>query len=448
MSFNSPAFLLIFVPLLAVFYRVLPGPGRIPALLFASITFYSFEGLLPTLVLIGSVIWTWLLSLLLVRFHRAYGLLIAGIAGPLSALFLFKYAVFAANVFGLDWRQSPFADIVASYGLPAGISFYTFHAVSYVADIHSGKIKNPPPASDYLLYIIFFPQLIAGPIIRFNDVGEQFRGLRTRPLHIDYMLGIKYIAFGMAYKTFFADVLHFLKDKYVLGSGFEGAAFNILSYSMVIYYDFWGYSLMAIGLAKLFGIDLPRNFNEPYISQSPKEFWRRWHITLSSWLRDYVYIPLGGNKNYIRNIAIVFTMCGFWHGAGWNFIIWGLFHGALVIFYHLTRSQWDRLPTAVAIILTYLVVSMGWPLFYLDVSGYLQLIGDLVSPTTALSPYHIHHWIYLALVMSWTFLVREDRVLFNQWPILVLDWPAILAVIMLTSISMLSFKRTFIYFHF
>lgn len=447
MEFNSPEFMIIYLPILAVLYRVIPGYLRIPFLLAASAALYVIEGKVPALVLAATVLWTWLAGRLAFRRPESLALVLLGLSAPMAALVFFKYSRFIAGTLGLNWAGSPAAALVDEYGLPAGISFYTFHAISYVVDIKRGKIKAPAPLADYALYIVFFPQLVAGPIIRFNDVGEQFRNLRNRLPSLNLMTGLKYVAVGLAYKTFFADFLHVFKDEYVPGSGFWGGLFNILSYSMVIYYDFWGYSLMAIGIARLFGVELPKNFNEPYCARSPKDFWRRWHITLSFWLRDYVYLPLGGNRAYVRNIAIVFVLCGFWHGAGWNFVVWGAYHGVLVILYHWLRDRWDKLPAFIAVAATYLLVALGWPLFYLSLGDYALLLRDMASAPIQASPYHLQHWGYLGLVMAWTFLVREKDVLFNEKRGL-LDNPVVIGLLMFCALSFLSMKRTFIYFQF
>ena len=168
---------------------------------------------------------------------------------------------------------------------------------------------------------------------------------------------------------------------------------------------------MAIGLAKIFCIDLPRNFDEPYKSSSPKEFWRKWHITLSYWLRDYLYIKLGGQNNYVRNILIVFLACGVWHGAGWNFLVWGLYHAVLVIVYHLTREFWDSRNKVLMTIVTFFLISLGWPLFYLDFSSFVSMLGILLSFSGAQGElqYGLFSWGYLTLVMAWTFGVSEKK---------------------------------------
>ncbi len=213
--------------------------------------------------------------------------------------------------------------------IPAGVSFYTFHILSYSLDVSRGRIKIERNPLKMALYVTFFPQLIAGPIPRYWQIESQLEKLRNvNALKPDIVRGIKYVSYGLFFKVFVADRLFVWQDT-IFYPCFNSAArvgqlssldalFNILAYSYRIYFDFWAYSIIAIGLGKFFCIDLPRNFDEPYISLSPKEFWRRWHMTLSFWLKDYVYLPLGGNKRYVRNIIVIFLACGLWHGAGWG----------------------------------------------------------------------------------------------------------------------------------
>ena len=214
---------------------------------------------------------------------------------------------------------------------------------------------------------------------------------------------------------------------------------------------------MAIGLAKLFSIDLPRNFREPYLAANPQDFWRRWHVTLSYWLRDYVYMRLGGNRAYIRNIVIVFLACGLWHGAGWNFVIWGAYHAVLVAGYRLVSPWWDRLPGWAGITLTFLLVSLGWPLFNGGISEYAELMATIFAfDFSGESTVRNFSWILLGLVAAVTFLTREDKWLFNTdgartgWKLLpkLADSPASYAAVLSLAVVCLRYRDTFIYFRF
>ena len=215
-----------------------------------------------------------------------------------------------------------------------------------------------------------------------------------------------------------------------------------------IFFDFWAYSLMAIGLGKLFAIDLPVNFREPYQSASPGEFWRRWHVTLSFWLKDFVYLRLGGRDAYVRNIAIIFLACGLWHGAGWTFVLWGAYHAVLVIGYHLSRPLWDKAPRVLQILLTYGLVSLGWPLFFLDLDGYWMLLSALVDPAEGAGIYSLKHWAFILPILAWVFFSKERVWLYNERPHWLFDNAPLHAVMALGALLFTSYSSTFIYFRF
>ena len=215
-----------------------------------------------------------------------------------------------------------------------------------------------------------------------------------------------------------------------------------------IFYDFWAYSLIAIGLAKLISLDLPINFREPYQSHSPREFWRRWHVTLSYWLRDYLYIRIGGNNNYVRNIVIVFLACGLWHGAGWSFVVWGALHGGGVLLYHFNRRRWDSWPAFVKISLTYALISLSWPLFFMDIDRYVTLLKVLVWSTDGAGIYTLKHWFFILPILAWMFFSKERVWLYNKKPIIIIDSPVIHSLMALIAIIFASYSDTFIYFRF
>jgi alginate O-acetyltransferase complex protein AlgI len=206
---------------------------------------------------------------------------------------------------------------------------------------------------------------------------------------------------------------------------------------------------MAIGLGQLFCIELPVNFREPYLSRNPREFWQRWHVTLSYWLRDYVYIRMGGRDAYIRNILVVFALVGLWHGAGWNFVAWGTYHAILVILYHLTASAWDRLPQPIAVALTFILVSFGWPLFFLSLEKYILFLGHLATAPWHTSVYRPTDWLYLAAIGFVTFGLRERNWLYSEsGGRNFTDSPIVLASLMFGGLLFLSWSTTFIYFRF
>lgn len=450
MNFNSVEFLFFLLPAtLLAFYAV--GPRwRIYVLLVASLIFYGWSGLLHLTFMLIGICWGFGTAFLVERYHDRKTLILS-IALPLFILFIAKYLNFTLDTFsvGPDLRDRLLS--VLSVSLPAGISFYTFELVSYAIDIKDRRIPRDRSLSRFALFIAFFPHLIAGPILRYHELRDQLIRVAKEPrLDADFRSGIKFIAVGLFCKIFLSDVplsFHDLYKPQIDGSSID-AAYSILVYSFIIYYDFWSYSLIAIGLAKLFAINLPRNFREPYNSLSPKDFWRRWHVTLSYWLRDYVYLKLGGNHRYVRNIAIVFVACGIWHGAGWNFIVWGAYHALLVIGYNFVAPGWDRMPRVLQVAATFLLISLGWPLFYLSLADFQHLMTTLVSLKLESGVFATRHWAYLVVIAAWNFLAREDKWLWNSEPRAIVDSPVLHAVLVFLAVVFFSYGRTFIYFRF
>ncbi len=384
MIFNQLSFIFVFLPLaLAAFYCPGAKSLRLPILIAASFLFYSLAGLQHAIVLLAAIAWVYLLSGL----PGAAGdskRLIAAVMPPLLALIYFKYlgfllSPFAAITTSSSETSSFFADVL----LPAGISFYTFHLLSFAVDRYRGHILESPPFGRFALYIMFFPQLVAGPIVRYHQMGGYLERLvQFRLIPADAARGISYACIGMAAKVLLADTLDAHQAIYIGDPGgltVLASIYVVLAYSLQLYFDFFGYSLIAIGLGLLFGIRLPQNFGRPYEARNPREFWRRWHMTLSFWIRDYLYIPLSGNRHYVRNILIVFAICGLWHGAGWTFLVWGLFHGMLVVSYHRFSAAWNVLPVLAQQALTFVLVSLGWTLFLFDFAELRQFLSSLVG---------------------------------------------------------------------
>lgn len=332
-------------------------------LLLTSIIVYAWGGVGYTTILLGSILFNYGIGRLLDRPGRRWWLAL-GIAGNLGTLAYFKYAMFAlgqTNVF-LRWLgESPVE--IPRITLPLGISFFTFQAISYLVDVYRKTTpaqRNPVKLG---LYISFFPQLIAGPIVRYQDLDQQLSS-RTRSWE-KTAEGLERFLIGLAKKVLIANTLASVVDE-VFALDFASmdiltAWVGVVLYALQLYYDFSGYSDMAIGLGLLFGFRIPENFNFPYASKSIREFWRRWHITLGAWFRDYLYIPLGGSRgsksNTARNLLLVFLATGFWHGAAWAFVLWGLWHGVFIV---LERQKWwpfRNVPYAL------LVVLLGWVLF-------------------------------------------------------------------------------------
>jgi alginate O-acetyltransferase complex protein AlgI len=370
MIFQSPIFLFVFLPLVLLGYHALSGSlrRRNGLLIIASLTFYSYWDvrLLPLLVV--SIVASWSIATLAIR-RNSRILAILGIATNLLLLGWFKYAnFFASTISKLTGQPFDGWDIL----LPLAISFFTFHQISYLVDIWRGN-RTEYRLDDYFLYIAFFPHLIAGPIVRHYELLPQIER-RSLPSNLHEMIGRGGTLFclGLAKKLWIADPLGMAVDPIFAQAEsnalpWQLSAIATVGFSLQIYFDFSSYTDMALGLALMFGFELPKNFDQPYRSTSLIEFWRRWHITLSRFLRDYLYIPLGGNRQgkarqYLA-LASTMTLGGLWHGAAWTFIIWGLVHGVALIVNHAWRRIDYHIHPAVAWLLTFTVVSVCFVFF-------------------------------------------------------------------------------------
>jgi len=392
MVFSSLLFLWSFLPVFLVFYFVAPLQWRNIVALLGSCFFYAWGAPEFFLLLFPSLI----LDFYLVRLTTfstgksqkwLYGINLALI---ISMLLIAKYLNFFVeniNEVVSIWGSSGVA--MKAIVLPIGISFVTFQRISYVVDCWTGRTKPLKNFQNYALYILLFPQLIAGPIIRFNEIAAQIID-RQHQENIHFRLsGFFRFIVGLSKKVIIADTLGWVVDGIfnlpVESLNATTAWVGIIAYSMQIYFDFSGYSDMAIGLSKMLGFKFPENFNFPYISKSITEFWRRWHITLGSWMRDYLYIPLGGNRVSTRrmyfNLWVVFLISGLWHGAAWTFIIWGAFHGAFLILDRLFLGRFlKKIGTIPATAFTYFIVLMGWVFFRAtDFSHAIHYIYQLFS---------------------------------------------------------------------
>jgi alginate O-acetyltransferase complex protein AlgI len=378
MLFSSLLFLYCFLPFVLLGSILIQQRYRNKFLLVASLIFFAWGGVTFTFVFMGSVLMNYYSGILISKYENNLRRkkTVVTIAIILNLLFLciFKYTGFAIEninllFHNLGLRPIHFIRIV----LPIGISFYTFHELSYIIDIYRGTTKVQRKLSDLGLYISFFPQLIAGPIVRYKDIAEQ---LTNRELsHTSFNNGMCRFLIGLGKKVLIANTLAVLADHaFSTTPGSLSATMawlGIISYTFQIYFDFSGYSDMAIGLALVFGLRFKENFNFPYLAESIKDFWRRWHISLSTWFRDYLYIPLGGNregkgKTY-RNLIIVFFITGLWHGASWNFILWGFCHGAFIIIESLGFGLiLEKLFRPLRIMYSYIIVLFAWVMFRAD----------------------------------------------------------------------------------
>ncbi len=384
MLFNDLGFLLVFLPaVLILFFAPAAARLRTVLLLVASIVFYGLSGIEHAIVLLGALAWVYVLTCTAAVVGNRW-LTTLAVAGPALALLYYKYLGFLlGEALGLGPGAGAGFALFEDIALPAGISFFTFQLVAYALDRYRGAIPVPPPPLKFALYISFFPQLVAGPILRYHEVMEPLAGLHVfRLRRRDASAAIAYIGLGLAAKVLIADTLgNYIAPMAARPAdlGVAASLYVLFAYSFEIYFDFYGYSLIAIGLGRLFGFHFPDNFDRPYAALNPRDFWRRWHRTLSYWIRDYLYLPLGGNRSYVRNIAIVFALCGLWHGAGWTFVVWGLYHGALVIAHHVAEPWWRRLPRLAQTGATFVLVSLGWILFQFDFAGAAAFLGSLAG---------------------------------------------------------------------
>ncbi|HEV8038335.1 MAG TPA: MBOAT family protein [Bryobacteraceae bacterium] len=371
MVFSSIIFLCYFFPLFLIsFYAT--GRSKYTVLLF-SLLFYAWGEPFYVALMVASILVNYCIGWAIEE-SRAAGddrrWLICGIAFNLAPLVFFKYTHFIGSILTATLR---IPDPTARFGeiaLPLGISFYTFHAISYLVDVYRRDVAAERRLVDLAVYISMFPQLIAGPIIRFKNIAKE---LHQPVVSFERTAqGTRWLLIGLGQKVLIANVLAVPADA-IFSLPPErlsavDAWIGTICYTLQIYYDFCGYSTMAVGLGLMIGLQFPWNFNYPYWSTSVTEFWRRWHMTLSQWFRDYVYIPLGGNrgarsKTYL-NLLIVFLLCGIWHGAGWTFVVWGLLHGAFLMFERAGFAETlKRMPLALCRAYTMLVVMLGWVLF-------------------------------------------------------------------------------------
>lgn len=369
MVFSSLLFLLIFLPVTVGLYYLLPGKGKNILLLLVSLMFYAWGEPLHVFIMLVTTLYIWGLGLLTARYKdegndaAAKVCMILSLVFSLGTLFFFKYTGFFVS--NLPFLQGTALDGL-KVALPIGISFYTFQSLSYIIDVYRGDVKAQRSWIDFAMYISLFPQLIAGPIVRYTDVEKQLA--RRKASYDDIAAGIQRFTFGLGKKVVLANGIGAVWE-YLSGStSMLGAWLAAICFALQIYFDFSAYSDMAIGLGRMFGFRFPENFCYPYQSASVTEFWRRWHITLSVWFREYVYIPLGGNRRgkgrQILNLLIVWFLTGFWHGAAWQFILWGLYYFAWLMLEKLfLLEKLKKLPGAVQHLYALLAILLGWVLF-------------------------------------------------------------------------------------
>ena len=408
MVFSSLPFLFLFLTVVLLVSHILPFRFRNFFLLLANLVFYAYGEPVYVLIMIGSILVNFFAGLLMDKQStqgRRRAVLVVGIVLNLAALGVFKYAgLFVSTLREIPGLSSlPEVDIA----LPIGISFYTFQAVSYLIDVYWDDCAASHNLINFASYISLFPQLIAGPIVRYKDVNEQLVSRRETPTLFFFFFRL--IVVGLAKKVLLANQFGMLWDAMSadpVAAGALGAWAGACAYTLQIYFDFAGYSDMARGLGRMLGFEFCINFNYPYISKSVTEFWRRWHISLSTWFRDYVYIPLGGNRcgklRQCVNILVVWALTGFWHGAGWNFLFWGFYYGVLLLLEKLLLGKYiRRLPAVFQHLYAMVIVIIGWVFFASpDLStalAYLQVMFSF-SPGTMGGASLVMPWLGMAVI--------------------------------------------------
>lgn len=470
MVFSSITFLIYFLPVFLLAYHLVPNKFKNACILIFSIIFYAWGGPKFIFVILGT---TFLDFHFVNAMHNAKTAgakkqwLVLSLLMNVGLLFYFKYCnFFIDNINALAGTEIHWAKIV----LPIGISFYTFESITYVVDVYRGIHKPLKNFWHYQTYIIFFPKLIAGPIVRYHDIANQITN-REKNYTADIKLSGFYIfCLGLAKKVIIANTLGMQADAVFKLDASEidtaAAWVGAIAYTFQIYFDFSGYSDMAIGLGKICGFKLPENFKNPYLSFSITEFWRRWHITLGTWMKNYLYIPMGGNKvtakKLYRNLIVVFLLSGLWHGASWNFVLWGAFHGTFLVLERLfLEDAYKKMHKAISTGITFMIVVTGWVLFRNENLGYgLHVIKEMYAFDFFDGKFSLNNdfWFSCALAIVFSFFAFNSKmqalqdkvygeVFTNQSRNLLLLTSICLFYISLSYISALDFNP-FIYFRF
>ena len=373
MVFSSSVFLIVFLPITLLAYFIVPArfvKARNSVLLAASLVFYGWGEPKYILIMIFSIVFNYVCGLAAGK-NRSKAVLILCVVGNLALLGYFKYTDFVLETVN---RLAEAGLALPGIALPIGISFYTFQTMSYVIDVYRGKVEAQRDIITFGTYVTLFPQLIAGPIVRYSDVAVMLVGRKTNLEQIAE--GVRRFITGFGKKVLLANQIYvvWMELSAMENLSVSAAWLGAVAFTFQIYFDFSGYSDMAIGLGKIFGFDYLENFNYPYISRSITEFWRRWHMSLSSWFKEYVYIPLGGNRKGLSrqliNISIVWILTGLWHGASWNFVMWGVYYGIILIIEKLGLLKvLKKCPAVVGHIYSLILIVIGWVIFAVDDMG-------------------------------------------------------------------------------
>ena len=464
MLFNSYIFIFVFLPIVLLgWWSVRRNAPRLAFLTLASYIFYGWWDwrFLPLMWISTGVDW-WAGQKIAASEDTGYRKrwLAVSMTFNLAILGFFKYYGFFANSVNAVAEQMGKAGWIPTLNiiLPIGISFYTFNSMSYTIDIYRRIVKPAKSFLHYSTFVALFPHLIAGPIVRYSDIEDQLNALKTVLPWDEAATGIYFFVIGMAKKLLIADQLAGPVNGYFAAPGGQGAAaawLGVLGYTFQIYFDFSAYSDMAVGLAHLLGIQFPINFNSPYKAHNISDFWRRWHISLSTWLRDYLFIPLGGSRKGIArtavNLFITMFLGGLWHGANWTFVCWGLYHGVLLAGYHLLRQR-NLVPKSVALsrAITFLMVVFGWVFF--RAATLTQAVGIFkeMFGASGLGDLHLarlNGFYILSIIFAWAianFAPNSWEIKFEPKP----RYAYALALILVWTILLLQKESPFLYFQF
>lgn len=463
MVFSSITFLYFFLPAVLLIYYISPKKMKNIVLLLSGLFFYAWGEPIYVVIMIFSSFIDYAAGLIIDKYDdnqkkRTMALLVSLIIN-LGLLGVFKYSGFIAGIFGMEVKQLP---------LPIGISFYTFQSMSYTIDMYMRKIKVQKSFLNFATYVSLFPQIVAGPIVRYEDVQNEINSRKTNVFLLGEGVGI--FIRGLSKKVLLANNIGLLWTE-IKGMEYSElsaatAWIGILAFTFQIYYDFSGYSDMAVGLGKMLGFNFPENFDHPYISRSISEFWRRWHITLGSWFKSYVYIPLGGNRfgklKTLRNTLIVWGLTGLWHGASWNFIIWGLYFGFFIIIEKiLIGKKLEKLPSWLSVFYTFFIVVIGWVLFdTADLSSagefYKAMFGGNGKIFDGLAFYELKNYalIFILCIIGSGNIIKhlyeKIKLNFSASKVLINAMPIIQAVMMLICTAFLvdASYNPFLYFRF
>ena len=460
MIFSNIFFMFRFLSVVLLIYYIVPYKYKNGIITIASLIFYSWGEVKYFPIMIASTVVDFFSSQYIEKHRGDIKKMRRGLACSvifnLGSLMFFKYTdFFISNINNFAGTSIPLLRIP----LPLGISFYTFQTMSYTIDVYRGKVPAEKNIINFSAFVTMFPQLIAGPIVLYSDINEKLNTQEGRITLESINEGIKLFIFGLGKKVLIANNVGALWTD-IETMGFASVStplawLGIIAYSLQIYFDFSGYSLMAIGLGKMLGFDFPQNFNLPYVSKSVTEFWRRWHMTLSGWFREYVYIPLGGNrkglKRQILNMLVVWFLTGFWHGADWNFMLWGLYYFALLAIEKMFLLDWLKKHPVPARIYALLTIAVGWAIFYITDLGMLgRFIVKMFSFSGGISAgYYFRNYfvsILVGILCSTPLTIRFYEKYKNNNMVMI----PVLTLIFLLSVAYLvdSTYNPFIYFRF